>query len=141
MRGRPSRIARRGGREPDRARTDFAVGQEKLALAVVAPFQGDDLALPASGEQEQSNDRHCLRVIHLAACQHFAKPAYLRRRQEALPPLPPVSLDALARIGPLRPVAVDFCLTHDDRQDGGGAVRRHRCLMEGRKPLLDVLGR
>ena len=42
----------RNGREPDRARPDLAAAEEQLALSTIAPFQGDDLALTASGERQ-----------------------------------------------------------------------------------------
>ena len=128
----------RGGRKPDRARADLAVAQEQLALTVVAPLQGDDLALSASRDQQQANDRHELRTIGLMARQHFAQPAELRRRQEALPPLSPVPLDARARIGSLGPIAVDLGLSHDDREDGSGAVGGHRGLVKGGEPVPDI---
>ena len=129
----------RGRREPDRARPGLAIGQERLALAVEGSFQGDDLALVASGKQQQAYDRHDLRPVGLVACQHLAQSTNLRSRQEALPPLAAIPLDALARIGSLRPVTVDLGLAHDDRQDRRGSVRRYRGLVKGRESALNVV--
>ena len=89
-----------GRREPDRARSHLAVRQEQLALAVVAPFESDDLALAASGEQQQAYDRHELWVIGFMTRQDFAQPAEFRRREEALPPLTPVALIPLQGLVP-----------------------------------------
>ena len=93
----------------------------------------------APSKQQQAYDRHDLRPVGLVACQHLAQSTNLRSRQEALPPLAAIPLDALARIGSLRPVTVDLGLAHDDRQDRRGSFRRYRGLVKGRESALNVV--
>ena len=50
--------------------------------------------------------------------------AELRSGQEPLPALAPVAPDADAGVGAFRSIAIDLGLAQDDREDGGGAVRR-----------------
>ena len=129
-----------GGRQPDRSRPGLAVGQEQLALAPVAPLQRANLAGATPGQQQQPDNGDLLRTVGLEADEYRRQAAYLRRRQEPFAPLAPVSLDARARIGSLRPVAVDLGLAHDDREHGNRAVRRHRGIVERREPEADIVG-
>ena len=64
----------------------LSVGQEQLALAIEVPFQGDDIARAASGEQQQPYDRHGLRAVGFMTRKHLAQSPNFRNRQEALLP-------------------------------------------------------
>ena len=105
-----------------------------------SPFQGEYLAGAAAGEQEQPNVRDGLRSVGFVARKHRTQSANLGGRQEALAAPAPISPDAGARVGSLRPVAVDLGLAHDDREDRCRAVRCPGGVMERREPASDVIG-
>ena len=71
-------------------------------------------------------------------CQHHTKPADFLLREEALPSLSSVSLDAPARTAALGPVTISLCAGHDDGEDRGGTVGSHGRRVEGSEPFLHI---
>ena len=71
--------------------------------------------------------------------QRCGQPADLFVGQEAFAPLPAVSPDAPAGVGPLGPKAHRFRLPHDDGKHRHGAIRRNRRGVQRGEPVPDVV--
>ncbi len=108
-------------RDLDLAVADVGVAQRHLQLLVA----------------EQPRD-HWQRVSGFMAREYRGQAADLRCRQNPLPPLSAVALDALAGIPVFRSIAIDLGLAHDDRQDRRRAVRCHGRCVTGYKPFLHL---
>ena len=110
-----------------------------MALAVIRPTEGKDLALAASRKQEKADDRNLPWSTVRMGRQRCGQPADLFVGQEALAPLPAVSPDAPAGVGPLGPKAHRFRLPHDDGKHRHGAICRNRRGAQRGEPVPDVV--
>ena len=93
-----------GARQPHRARPRLRIRkQDALALDPV-PFQRDDLADPAAGQQQQADDGDDVRAPELVTGEHGVEPGQLLGREIALlgrHPVAPVALAGVLMKGPL----------------------------------------
>ena len=126
-------------RQPHGSGACLAVAEEQMALAVIRPAQRQDLALAASRKQEKADDRNLPWSTVRMGRQRCGQPADLFVGQEAFAPLPAVSPDAPAGVGPLGPKAHRFRLPHDDGKHRHGAIRRNRRGVQRGEPVPDVV--
>ena len=137
----PVEHRQRGTGRPDGPRSRLAVAKEQGALTKVGPAQCQDLRSPAPRQEEKPDRRDRQRPVALPCPEARPENADLRVGQEPLPALAPVPSDAEAGIGAFLPVAHALRLSHDDRQDRHGPVRRDRRRAKRREPVHDVLPR
>ena len=109
-----------------------------MPLPVVGPAERQDLALAASGQQEEPDHGDLpWRAIRMRR-QPRGQPAHLAVRQEARAPLAAVAPDAQAGVGALGPKTHGFRLPQDDGEHRHGAVGGDRGRAQRCEPVPDV---
>ena len=94
---------------------------DALALDPV-PFEGDDLAEAAPGQQQEADDGDDVRAPELVAGEHGVEPGHLLGREESLLRLHPIAFGVLAAIGVVGAVSPKLGHLHHRGQDRHGAV-------------------
>ena len=127
-----------GPRQPDGAGPGLAVAEKEMPLAVVGPTERQDLALAASGQQEEPDHGDLPgRGVRMRR-QPRRQAAYLLVRQKARAPLAAIAPDAQAGVGALRPEAHGFRLPHDDGEHRHGPIGSDRRRAQRGEPVADI---
>ena len=124
--------------QPDGSRSGLAVAKEQMTVAVIGPAQGQDLAFPASRQQQEAHGRDLQWSLFFPRCENCCNPANFLIREVPFAPLAPVAPDAPAGIGAFWAQPHEFGFPENDGQDRHGAVGGHGRGPKGAEPSLYI---